>query len=91
MANKVILSTQFTLQARDFLKGLLVAVLTSVAVVVQEVIQTGSLKFNWEQIGTVALGSAIAYLAKNFFAAPSVITTYASNDKAAEVAEDIKK
>jgi len=90
MAEKVLLSPQFALQARDFLKGLIVAVGTSVLVVVQEVLQSGELVFDWKQIGTIALGSAVAYLAKNFFTKPQVVTVYASNEQAKVVADDIK-
>jgi hypothetical protein len=90
MAEKIIVSPRFTLQVRDFLKGLLVSVLTSVIVVVQSTIEQGSLTFNWKQIGMVAVGSAVAYLAKNFFSAPTVVTTYKTNEQAVNVAENIK-
>jgi len=90
MAEKVVVSPQFSLQARDFVKGLLLAVITSVLVVVQSTIETGSLKFNWQQIGMVAIGSIVAYLVKNFFSVPTVTTTYKSNEQAVTVAEEIK-
>jgi hypothetical protein len=92
MSNKeVIVSPQFTLQVRDFVKGLIVSVGTSVVFVLQETIESGSLVFDWKKIGMIALGSALVYLSKNFFAKPQVTTVYNSNAKAKEVAEDIKK
>lgn len=90
MAEKVIVSPRFTLQVRDFLKGLLVSVLTSVIVVIQSTIEQGNLTFDWKQIGMVAVGSAVAYLGKNFFSAPKVVTTYKTNEHAISVAETIK-
>lgn len=91
MANKVILSEQFTLSLRDFVKGLIVAVISAVVPLVQETINQGELSFNWKAIGVTALGAFFAYLAKNLFEGPKVITTYNTNEKATEVAADIKK
>ena len=58
---------RFKLNTRDFLRGLLVAVLTPVFVIVQQSIQLGSLSFNWKAIGMAAVGGFLAYLTKNFF------------------------
>lgn len=90
MAENVVVSPQFSLQARDFLKGLILAVVTSVLVVLQSTIEAGSLSFNWQQIGMVALGSIVAYLAKNFFTPTKVVITYKTNEEAVAVAGDIK-
>jgi len=92
MANKVILSPQFTLQARDFLKGAMLAVMSAVAPLIQATLQVGELTFNWKAIGITGLGTFVAYIIKKFaLDPPTVTTTYTSNDKAAAVAEDIKK
>jgi len=58
-------SSIFTLNTKDFIKGLLVAVLTSVITIVYQTIQTGSLTFDWKAIGTMALTSALGYIMKN--------------------------
>jgi hypothetical protein len=55
------------LNFNDFVKGLAVAVLTSVLTIVYDVVQTGSLTFDWKHIGTAAITTAIAYLLKNLF------------------------
>lgn len=55
------------LNVQDFLKGLIVAVGSSVVTILYNTLQTGSLTFDWKQIGTVALSSALAYLMKNLF------------------------
>lgn len=89
MANKVIISPKFTLKARDFIKGLIVSVITSVLVVAQATIDNGDLKFDYELLTRVAISSAIAYLLKNFFSPASVTTIYDSNDKATKVANQL--
>jgi len=91
MANKVILSPQFTLQARDFLKGSLLAVMASVVPLIQGSISAGELTFNWKAIGVTALGAFVSYIAKNLFLEPAqVVTTYSTNEKATQVAENLK-
>lgn len=92
MANKIILSPQFTIQARDFLKGAILSVISAVAPLIQATLRAGELTFNWKAIGITALGTFVAYIVKKFaLDPPTVVTTYSTNDKAAEVAEDIKK
>lgn len=56
-----------TLNLKDFLKGLLVAVLTAVVTIIYNTVQASSLAFDWKAIGTVALASAIGYIVKNLF------------------------
>jgi hypothetical protein len=60
-------STFLTLGSKDFIKGLLVAVLSAVITIVYNTIQTGSLTFDWKTIGMTALTSAVAYIMKNLF------------------------
>jgi len=60
-------STLFNLNSNDFLKGLIMAVLTSVITVVYQTVEAGSLVFDWKAIGTMALTSALAYIMKNLF------------------------
>ena len=54
-----------TLNSRDFIRGLFVAVLTAVVTFMYTSIQTGSLTFDWKAIGMAALSSALAYIMKN--------------------------
>lgn len=58
------------LDLNDFLKGLLMAVLTPVVVVVQQSVSAGTLTFNWTAIGVSAIAGACAYLLKNLFTQP---------------------
>lgn len=54
-----------SLNTTDFVKGLVVAVLTSVLTIVYTSLQSGSLTFDWKAIATTALTSAIGYITKN--------------------------
>lgn len=56
-----------SLNSNDFIKGLVVAVLSSVIAILYSTVQAGSLTFDWKQIGTVALTSALGYIMKNLF------------------------
>ena len=56
-----------TLNTTDFLKGLIMAVLSSVITLVYQTVEAGSLVFDWKTIGTIALTSGLAYIMKNLF------------------------
>jgi hypothetical protein len=60
-------STFLNLNSTDFIKGLLMAVLSSVITIVYQTVEAGSLVFDWKAIGTMALTSALAYIMKNLF------------------------
>lgn len=60
-------STLFALNTSDFIKGLLMAVLSTVITIVYQTVEAGSLVFDWKAIGTMALTSALAYIMKNLF------------------------
>lgn len=60
-------STFLTLNSKDFLKGLVVAVITAVITIVYTSVQAGNLNFDWKAIGVTALSSALAYIMKNLF------------------------
>jgi hypothetical protein len=59
------MSKFFSLNSSDFIKGLVVAVLSAVITLLYSTIQTGTLTIDWKQIGIVALTSALAYITKN--------------------------
>jgi hypothetical protein len=63
-------SQLFSLSSNDFVKALVVAVLSPVAAYVIQVLQVfvagGSLSFDWKYLGGVALSAAIGYLIKQF-------------------------
>jgi hypothetical protein len=53
------------LNTADFIKGLLMAVLSTVITIAYQTVEAGSLVFDWKTIGTMALTSALAYIMKN--------------------------
>lgn len=57
---------KYTLSTRDFLKGLIIAVGTSVLVIIENTVTAGSLTFDWKVIAMAAIGSGVAYLLKNW-------------------------
>lgn len=64
-------SNFLSLNLRDIAKGLLMAVLTPVVVIIQQSIEAGVFTFDWKSIGLAAIGGGVAYLAKNFFTKPT--------------------
>lgn len=76
MADKKIESKQFTLQTRDAVRGLVIAVITAVITVVYASLEAGSLNFDWKLIGTTALTAALAYIMKNWLEPTKSITIH---------------
>jgi hypothetical protein len=56
-----------SLNFRDIARGLLMAILTPVVVLVQQSIEAGVFTFDWKALGLASLAGGVAYLAKNFF------------------------
>jgi len=90
MAEKVIVNKQGSLNWRDLLKGGVIAAISPAFTILIQSLQAEDFTVNWKSILNVAIISFLTYLSKNLFTAPSVVTTYSSNDKAVEVAEEIK-
>jgi hypothetical protein len=67
-------SNLYSIDLKDLLKGLIVAVGSAIVTTIQTSLQAGSLSFNWKLIGTVALGAGIAYISKNYFTPPFIKT-----------------
>lgn len=61
------MSTFLNLNSSDFIKGLIMAVLSSVITVVYQTVEAESIVFDWKAIGTIALTTALAYIMKNLF------------------------
>lgn len=91
MAQTITVSEKYSLQLVDFLKGAGLAIVTAIFPVLQDSIEAGKVEFDWKTISIVALGAFFAYIGKNFFAPPSVKTTYKSNEQAKSIATDIKQ
>jgi putative exporter of polyketide antibiotics len=73
-------STFLNLNTNDFIKGLIMAVLSTVITIVYQTVQAGSLVFDWKSIGTMALTTALAYIMKNLFT-NSTGTLFAAEQK----------
>jgi len=58
-------SSIFTLNKADFIKGLIIAIITAVITLLYNTVQTGSLTFDWKAISTAAASAALAYIMKN--------------------------
>lgn len=70
----------------DLGKGLLMAILTPVVVVIQQSLEAGVFTFDWKSIGVAAIGGGVAYLIKNFFTssnaeAQGILGTDRPNDR----------
>lgn len=71
---KTLISKQFTLATRDYLNGLLIAVIAAVFPIIQQSVVAGELKFNWQLIGITAISAILAYLGKNFVEPTKIVT-----------------
>jgi hypothetical protein len=60
-------SKLFSLNIYDFLKGLIIGILTPILVLVQSYFASGKLDIELSSIIAVGLSGLIAYLLKNFF------------------------
>lgn len=59
-------STKYTLNLRDFLKGLLIAGGVPALLIIQQSIAAGEMVFNWQQIWMAAVGGFVTYIIKNY-------------------------
>lgn len=87
--SKQIVSKQWSLQGRDWVKGLVLAVLSSVFAIVQVALDAGSLDFDWKTIGIAAVSAALGYLSKNFFETTKVVEVK-QGEAAKEIIEGLK-
>jgi hypothetical protein len=78
-------SKQYTLNVKDALRGLLMAVLGAVLTALYPVVSDGSFDFNWKSIAAGAVTTAIAYLLKNFFTPTEVVVTKVPEEKVKQV------
>jgi uncharacterized membrane protein len=58
-------STFLSLNTKDFIKGLAMAVLTAIVTVLYNSVEAGSLEFNIKSIVVASLSAALAYIIKN--------------------------
>ena len=58
-------SSLLTLNSKDWIKGLVVAVITAIITVVYNTIQAGVLVLDWKAISVAGISAALAYITKN--------------------------
>lgn len=56
----------FSVGVKDFVKGLVVAVLSGVLTYVYGAIQGGTFAVDWNQVGVVAVTAGLSYIIKNY-------------------------
>lgn len=76
MATKTITSKKWQIQARDIVRGFLIASLTSALVVVQQSLDAGHLLVNWKPVVMAAIGGGVSYILKNWLIEPTKEITY---------------
>lgn len=93
MAKKVIVDKQVGWNWQDLLKGGILAAISPVFTILIQSLQAEEFAVNWKSIFNVAIISFLTYMSKNLnlFGKASVTTFYDSNEKATEVAKEIKK
>lgn len=68
-------SKRFSLKIPDWLKGLLIATITTPLTVIYTSIQAGSFTLDWKSIGLMAAGGFLAYIIKNFLSPAQTVIT----------------
>lgn len=65
---------QYTLNYRDLLRGLLIAVITAVLTSALDALNVGGIdNLNWKSIGVIGLTAGISYLVKNYFTPTEIV------------------
>lgn len=77
------------LDARDFLRGLFVASISTTVPIISDSINAGNFNLNWKHIGLTALAGAVGYLVKNMLTPSQVIVTDPVQVEAAKQGETI--
>lgn len=80
-------SKQFSLNARDFVRGAILAIITPVLAIITNSLDKGELTFNWKLIGVTAISAFIGYLVKNYFT-PTRIEVKPVSDIQAQAVKD---
>lgn len=78
-----------TLNARDFIRSLIVAAISPVFPIVMDSINAGDFALNWKHIWMTAAGAAFAYLVKNLLTPSEVVITDPAKVEAVKQGETI--
>jgi len=74
------MSKLFTLNNKDFFKGLIMAVLISAITIIQQSLNSGTLVFDLKAIAIASISGALAYLMKNFFTSEPAVSNISVNE-----------
>lgn len=77
---KVIANKQFWLNARDFIRGALIAIITAALTVIQNSVQDGAFSFKWKNVATISITAFIAYILKNWLSPSTAVMELKTND-----------
>lgn len=95
METKVVTSKQFSLNVRDFLRGLLTAMFTAIVPTLNELALSlqngGEFHFYWKQILGYAISGGIGYLILNFISKSKVIAVTSKESDLKDTEKQIKK
>lgn len=75
MSQTTTTSGMFSLKARDFLKGLVIAVVSPVFTIMITSLNAGTLTFDWKTIAIVSISATLTYLSKNLFSPAQIVIT----------------
>jgi hypothetical protein len=64
----------YSINWKDFLKGLLVAALTTPLTTLYTSLQAGSFNVDWKALGLVAAAGGLSYVLKNFFTPSQLVS-----------------
>jgi hypothetical protein len=64
-------SKLYSINWRDALRGLIIAVGSPVLVAAERIIDAGKMDFSWKSLVMIGIGGGITYLVKNFFTSPA--------------------
>jgi len=66
-------SSLYSLNTKDILRSLLIAVATPVLAAIATSLNAGEIKINWQSLLQIGISAAAAYLIKNFFTPSEVV------------------
>jgi hypothetical protein len=87
---KVVISKKGVVQWRDIFRGLIMAILTPVFVLLQQSFENGELTVNWKALAVAALAGGAAYILKSVFEPAKVIIPANSNTHAKAIKERVE-
>ncbi|MFB5946138.1 hypothetical protein [Albibacterium profundi] len=87
---KVTEKKQFSLKGWDYVKGLILAVVTPVVAVIIQTLDAGELTLDWLTIRTVAASALFAYLSKQFFEPSKVVVEKPEKDTVTRVKRAVR-